>query len=469
MSIGGTDSLSNNLFNEEFRDNIPLSTPRTPPPTPIPFAEPIPLAAPREPVDLPGLQFPAIDIPSIDVSAPEINFQATIDSLQGVAFGVDDPEGLTGGDVNAGIQPAVDIDFSRIEEGLTGGTTAGVDVPEPRPVDSESKANLAKDLGLNDFSVGRHDPTRFGSILIDDSGESIEAPDLVDEVTKSLFKGTALENANPSTLVDISNSPDEVLKNASVGDGAELLEGLGMEAELAVNTAAIFAKPKEWVEEKGTKESIDLLNKEFDMKIPETAAAEEVVATLETQTAKEKRDAKVKKTTTDVTLKAVETGLNVAAPGIGTLVVFLAKASGYSCYLSTSAYKFGFIDKKEYFEFTRYRLDIQRHEFLSTPIWLGYISFFEPRYERLIEDEIYVSSYYRLFRPVLDHAKYKLGSGPFSFKGLLGMGILKTICLGSYLLNYKKSKKKKKKLKGLDIVALYRSIVRAVEGDRAYG
>ena len=93
----------------------------------------------------------------------------------------------------------------------------------------------------------------------------------------------------------------------------------------------------------------------------------------------------------------------------------------------------------------------------------------ESRYNKLINNPTYAYRAYKyITKPWLSHIQYLLGKGEFTFRGWAVTQVLRVACIGAYMLNYKKSKKRKKSLKGINVMGVYKRLVGIIEKERAY-
>ena len=479
-------------------------------------------------IGIPNIDLSFPDIPKIDLNAQSPDFQSAIDAVSGAlgasAEAISDVAEATSEVIKPVVEPVVESG-GEILQFIGKGASSGAEVlgEAVRPVSEvlagvgESTANLINEtignvgnaLGytaeeFSDLSVRQGDGSKYGEISIGDTGAVIDISERIDSTFNELTRGTELEGVSGRDMYDIAVNPEGFVKNKGLEEGAKFLElNLGVESGLAGDIVSAIDNPEEFAKKKGTEKVTEFVMdatgfgakealKETTSKAGSAAGgaaaqglagqalgaaggaaigggvAGGVGALLSGADAAQVAEAAAKGAATSAVVKGVSTLANALLPGSGFVIEAAAVLFKYSCYLSTSAYYNGFVDKKLYFQFTHYRIKIQSKEPFSEAVWLGYINFFEKRYNKLIHDKVYAERMYKwVTAPWLSHIQYLLGKGSFTLKGWVVTQLLKCVCLGAYAFNYKSSKKRKKELQGINIINIYKFLVRIIEG-RAY-
>lgn len=418
-------------------------------------------------IQSPNLDFSAPDIPQVDLNSMQPDFQPAIDAA-GEAIG---------GAANVLAEEAEPIIEPILEgaEELMGAVGSPISdaasfISEPAAKAMAETAQVVGDaMGLTaeqfqDTKVVRSKGDEYGHISIA-GGVSLDVSDKMEALFSDGVKGTQLEGAEGRDLFELSTSPSSFLERRGAEGGASILaDKFGMDSEMSNDLMSAIQSPDSFLAEKGEDKAIDLISKGTGV---DSGTIGMLKGTLGAKDIEEAGENIAKKVASDVVVNTVAGVANAVVPGSGAVIKVIAEVFKYSCYLSTSAYTHGYISKKEYLQFTRYRMDIQANEWFSTPVWLGYIELFDKRYDRLVDDKKYAERMYKIVtNPWLRHIQYLNGVGDFSFKGWAVTQGLRIACLGSYLLHYKKANRRKANLKDMDVMKVYRRIISAVESRR---
>lgn len=431
--------------------------------------------------NLPGIDLNLPDIPKIDINLPSPDFQPAIDAL-GKALGkTAEVAGATvetaanpllaGGEKAVGVlsdigefigeksQPISDV---LVGVGETGSELINKTI-------SEIKESLGGvDASFDDAQIRQGDGTKYGEVVIGDTGTVVDISKTIDKTVADLAKGTQLEGVTGQDIYNIATTPGTFIQEKGLEEGTRILnEKLGVDSSLAGDLAAVFESPEKYIKEKGRDAAINFIGKATGISGINSGTVKGVSEVLGAKDLESGVKAAGRTAATEATIRTVSTTANAIVPGSGVVIEGIARFTGYSCYLSTSAYNHGFIDKDDYLKFTKYRTRIQRHQLFSEQIWLGYIMLFEPLCTKLIHDIRFASRVYRFVtKPWLSHVNYTLGWGRFSLSGFFVDIGIKAACLVAYAFNNKKAKARKIKLREVNVMSVYKKIIRVVEKKR---
>jgi len=431
-------------------------------------------------VDLsPGVAIPSVDlntpdIPSVDVNVPNIDLQPAIDvagsvlgkaseTVSDLAQPIIDPVLEAGGD----LLNVVGDSFSTVTDAI-GSVTEPIGSIIKETVSGAGDAlGVAEDI-FKDSKIKKGDGSGYGEIGIGNTGTVLDVSATLDSTFADVTKGTVMEGISGQDLFDITTNPaDFAAKKGGEIATDVLTKNLGMDNELAGDVVSAISDPEQFIVDKGIEKATDFISKATGINIDSGVISELLDSGNIAKAAQKAAEAAAKRAATETTIKVVSTAANAIVPGSGALIEAAARLFNYSCYLSTSAYHYGYISRDEYFQFTHYRIKIQSKEFLSTVVWLGYINLFEKPYSELIHNEKKASFIFKtITNPWLSHVRYLLGKGPFSIKGFIVTQALRVACIGAYLFNYRACEKRKKSLDGINVINIYKRLVSIVEKER---
>ncbi len=351
-------------------------------------------------------------------------------------------------------------------------------------------------------AVKMGDGTGYGEIAIGDTGAVVDVSNNIDSIIADITAGTEAEGVAGKDIFNLATNPEEFVrdKGKDVASGV-LSDTLGIDNEFAGDIVSAIDNPEEFAKTKGAEAVADFVVDAAGLGAGEavkqtgaaagTAAttgtsvgtsvgavggaavgggvASGVVALVEGKDAGQVAEAAAKGAATAAAVKTVSTVANAILPGTGLVIEAVAAIFQYSCYLSTSAYHHGFINMDEYLEFTRYRVNIQKDEPFATQTWLGYIMHYEPLYKDLIQNYTYAEEMYNKYtKHWLDHIKYLSGKGGFSIKGWWITQKIRYNCIRAYFNRYKEAQERRIALKGINVLGVYKRIIRIVEGAKRY-
>jgi len=418
-----------------------------------------------QPVNLPNVNFNTPDIPKIDLNTESPDLQPAIDTVKDV-FGeavektkpVVDPIIETGKDILTDIGSGI----SEVVKPIAEPTRALIDSATQVVGDS---LGLAKDQFEN-TKIRKGDGSGYGEISLGDTGAVLDVSDKLDQAFDEVTSGTPLEGVSGKDLHDVVSDPGQFVADKGIEVAKDFLsKNLGIDKGLVDDVTQAISNPEEFIKDKGIEAAADFVSKSTGR----NASVAGLSTLIETGDLKAAGEQVAKSAATQATVQAVKAIGDTLLPGLGTAIEFIANIFQYSCYLSTSAYYNKYIDRSDYLLFTRYRIDIQSKEFLSEQTWLGYISLFEPKYNKLLNNKTIAKFVFKyVTTPCLRHVKYLLGKGKFSFTGCMVTHLLRASCLVSYVFNYKKCRIRKYKLKNVNIISIYTKIVRCIERERSY-
>lgn len=415
------------------------------------------------------------DIPQVDLTVPNPNFKPAIDAAD---------QALKAGEKV--VQPVAEVVSAAVEPVQEQVTEVTKDLS-----DAAREAIEAVGQPLEGAQVRKGDGTKYGEISVGETGGVIDISQNLDKMISSLTSGTDIEGVQGRDIFQLATDPSSYVKEKGIEESTAFISNsLGIDSGRAADIVSALDNPEAFVESKGIEEATDFIIETTgagDIFDSESAAALERTTGVSLGSAgtgaiggglgalvsggdvAEVAESAAKGAASAVVVNTTAGMANAIIPGSGLLIKGLATAFNYSCYLSTSAYHHGFIDKKDYLLFTKYRLKIQSKDLLSEPVWLGYISLFEPVYAKLIDDKKMAGYFFNFVtKPWLSYIKFKSGVSGFSFAGFFVTQLLKLACLSSFLFSPLKSMKRKKELRGINLMNVYKSIIRVVEKGRAY-
>lgn len=340
----------------------------------------------------------------------------------------------------------------------TGVDLSGISTPDLTQFLGDASNGLSLDVTSKESQsiVRKGSGDLFGEMKLGDTGLVVDTTGDINNFFKEATKGTQLENADVAKVYNAITNPQDAMVDMGK-DFAEsyLGEGGGEIVELASN-------PGEYIKNKGIDEASKAVSNM-------TGLDSDIVNNLLQGDTQEVVDSVVKKGGTEATKLVVEQVGNAIIPGMGSAIKLIADIFNYSCYLGTAAYAGGYIDKKDYLIFSKYRLRVQSKEPLSKKLWLGYLVSFKNIYKLQLKSRILNSILTHLItKPWLKHMKYKLGLGPFSFIGKFISGMIKAISLCSYYLFYGSAKRLEVKVFSLDILMFYKKVIKIVEREKLW-
>lgn len=434
-------------------------------------------------IDLSGIKVPPIDfktpeIPRVNIEGPQINLEPAITAVGGVLGRGAELTGEVVGAVAKPIGAAAEVSGEVIGSIAKPITEVIGSVAKPVGQAIQSVAS-----GLEDLKIKQGSGDEFGEIKMGDTGAVIDLSSQIEETISEITKDSAISGVKGKDVFDLAVNPNKFIKNKGREFSANAIsESLGIESGFAKDIVDALDNPDAFIKKKGAKKAADFVvqasglnaGKGIAEKIGGAGVSAGVISgvseLIESGDVGKAAESAIKGAATATAIRGISTLANIVLPGSGFVIEAASAIFGYSCYLSTAAYHHGWITKKEFLAFTHYRIKIQSKETLSTQIWLGYIMFFEPKYKTMIHNKKKSKIIYQLItKPWLIHIQYLLGKGRFNLRGFIMTQILKGICLGSYLLNYKKTKKTKKKLRNLNILNVYRVLIKIIERKPAYG
>lgn len=319
---------------------------------------------------------------------------------------------------------------------------------------------------LESSSITKGDGSDYGHIAIGDSGYSVDASKIVDDAYSNVTKGTVLEGTSGKDIYDVATDPTKFIQNQEDTAATSLLtNNLGMDSGLASNVVQAIKDPTQFVETQGKQAAVDLISKNTGVDSGLVGAGLDVLSSKDAGEAVQKiAETTVKKAATDTVVHGVSTVANAIVPGAGAVIEFVAAVFHYSCYLSTGAYGCKLIDKKQYLEFTRYRIEIQSKELFAKQVWIGYQLAFEPIMQKMFKDKKYAEKVNKRFiQPWYKYIRNRYHGEKLSFMDYIKAQSIRWISLMTYYAHPVKSLLLAKKLTNIDVMKTYKNNIKFFE------
>ena len=423
---------------------------------------------------LPGanidIDLPELNLPEISESVPLPNLQPIADVIEGSVRPIAEtakPVLEVTGEVAGGIATAFGAGITNVPEVIGRVSQPVVDaIADTLGVTGEALGETID--SLRNTSIVQGTGEGYGQVQIGQTGFSIDVSKNLDSSIDDLLKGTAIEGAKGSDIFELATDPQAFVKRTGQDQAANLISSIGgLDEGFAKDVVSALDNPEEFVKNKGAKEASNFVKKSTGIK-GGTAESGAVGGAIEAALSGGNIvEAAAKGAATSATINVVSGVANAIIPGSGFIISALASVFNYSCYLSTAAYYDGFINKNDYLMFTRYRLNIQSKEKFSKQIWLGYIIFFEKLFHYQLKfkkvNEIITN---HITLPWLKYIRYKLGKGKFNFRGYISLKLIKLCSLATYYLLPKTVNRRKSEVKYLNIMKVYKDIIRVISKGR---
>jgi hypothetical protein len=465
------------------------------------------------PLDLSGPALPLInlELPNPDFNAAIDTAQKFIDPVRDITSDIVDPIVDVVSDVGESvidtskeivkiIDEPVETLTSTVKKGvdvLAEGTRpvadvlAGVTAPVAEVINRSIDA-VADVLGetpkfFKDATIKRGDGSGYGEVEIGD-GVVLDAAPQLDKTYESVVQGTPLEGTNGNEVFTLITDPAKFIEEKSVDVALDLFDKispgasnrLGLDKGTLGDVFSLIGQATA-ATNKAERDRIatNFISKEIVTRLgidkkalgglggdPLTSGIAELIGGGNLNDAAESM---VKRIGSDLVVDTVSNFANTIVPGSGFIIKTIADIFNYSCYLSTIAYHHNFISKRDYFLFTHYRMKIQSKEKDSRKVWAGYILICEEYYTYFLNNKRHARWLFKIIiEPWLNHCKYKLGKGKFTFSGWLVTSLSKLYFKKVYNRDKFRAEKRLKMIGKESIMDVYKQIVKVVERRRSY-
>lgn len=345
---------------------------------------------------------------------------------------------------------------------IIGTVTAPVKQAIDEAINSISNLGVPKSDILSGSTIRQGSGLGYGEVKLGGSGAVLDVSKQLDTAFSDVVSGTAMHGVSGSDVFQVATDPKQFIQNKGAEAATNTLtNALGMSRGAATDIVSAISDPNKFIQNKGT----ETIANEVAKSIPGggAGAANAVSTLLSTGDVGKAAEAGAKAVASQAVVDTVSGIANAIIPGAGVVLQVLASIFHYSCYLSTASLYHGFIDKEQYFDFTRYQLRYRGKDRVSKIMWIGYIVGFEPLYEKMLMDRDFALKMFNwVISPWHQHIKYCLGIGEFNFNGWVVTQFLKVYTMGAYFIRYQESKKVQGLLSEKNVLGVYRKIIKVL-------